>query len=71
MHTDTIKAGETVVIADDLLATGGTTLATIELVEKMGGKIIGIEFIINLSFLPGLKLLQQKKYPVNYLIDYD
>lgn len=71
MHTDTIKPGETVVIADDLLATGGTTLATIELVEKMGGKIIGIEFIVNLSFLPGLKLLQQKKYPVNYLIGYD
>ena len=50
MHADTIKPGEKVVIADDLLATGGTMLATIDLVKQMGGDIIGIEFIINLSF---------------------
>ena len=70
MHEDTIKEGERVVIVDDLLATGGTMLATVDLVEGMGGAIIGIDFIINLSFLPGFKKLQEKKYRVNYLISY-
>jgi adenine phosphoribosyltransferase len=69
MHEDTIKPGEKVIIADDLLATGGTMLATIDLVKQMGGEIIGIDFIINLSFLPGIEKL--KDYPVSYLIDYD
>lgn len=71
MHEDTIKPGEKVVIVDDLLATGGTMLATIDLVEQMGGEILGIDFIINLSFLPGLKRLQEQGYPVNYLIEYE
>ena len=71
MHEDTIKPGEKVIIVDDLLATGGTMLAAIDLVKQMGGEIIGIDFIINLSFLPGLKKLQEQGYPVRYLIDYD
>ncbi|MCL5795542.1 MAG: adenine phosphoribosyltransferase [Patescibacteria group bacterium] len=71
MHEDTIKPGENVVIVDDLLATGGTMMAAVDLVEQMGGKILGIDFIINLSFLPGLKKLQERQYPVHYLIDYD
>ncbi|OIO08073.1 adenine phosphoribosyltransferase [Candidatus Falkowbacteria bacterium CG_4_9_14_3_um_filter_36_9] len=71
MHADTIKPGEKVVIADDLLATGGTMLATIDLVKQMGGDIIGIEFIINLSFLKGESKIRKLRYEVNYLIDYD
>ncbi len=71
MHEDTIKPGEKVVIVDDLLATGGTMLATIDLVKQMGGEIVGINFVINLSFLPVLKKLQEQGYPVRYLIDYD
>ncbi|MFA4834281.1 MAG: adenine phosphoribosyltransferase [Patescibacteria group bacterium] len=71
MHEDTIKEGERVIIVDDLLATGGTMLAAVELVENMGGEIIGIDFIINLSFLPGFKKLQEKNYRINYLISYD
>ncbi len=70
MHEDSIKPTDKVLIVDDLLATGGTMLATIDLVEKMGGKIKGIEFIINLSFLPGLSLLKQKGYRIGYMIDY-
>ncbi len=70
MHEDTIKPGERVVIADDLLATGGTMLATIDLVKQMGGEIIGIDIIVNLSFLPGLKKLQELGYPVHYLVEY-
>jgi adenine phosphoribosyltransferase len=69
MHEDTIKSGEKVVIVDDILATGGTMLATIDLVKQMSGEIMGIDFIINLSFLPGLEKL--KGYPVSYLIEYD
>lgn len=71
MHQDTIKPGEKVLIVDDLLATGGTMLASINLVEQMQGKIIGLAFIINLSFLPGLQKLQAKGYPIRYLISYD
>lgn len=71
MHQDTIKPGEKVLIVDDLLATGGTMLASIDLVEQMQGKIIGIQFVINLSFLPGLEKIKSKGYPINYLISYD
>ncbi|RJQ31443.1 adenine phosphoribosyltransferase [Candidatus Parcubacteria bacterium] len=70
MHDDTIKPEEKVIIADDLLATGGTMLAAVEMVKKMGGEIAGIEFIINLSFLPGLKKLEEAGYRANFLIDY-
>lgn len=71
MHEDTVKPGEKVLIIDDLLATGGTMLATIDLVEQMGGEIVGIDFLINLSFLPGLEKLKERGYPVRYLIDYE
>jgi len=71
MHEDTIKPGEKVIIADDLLATGGTMLAAVDLVKQMGGDIIGIDFIINLSFLPGLDKLKEQGHDVHYLIDYD
>ena len=69
MHEDTIKAGEKVVIVDDLVATGGTILATCELVEEFGGEIIGISFIIDLPFLGGSEKI--KKYNLNYLVSYD
>lgn len=71
MHEGTIKPGERVVIADDLLATGGTMLSAVKLVEQTEGKIVGIDFIIALTFLPGLKKLQERGYPVHSLIDYD
>ena len=71
MHEDTIKLGEKVIITDDLLATGGTILATVDLVEKLGGEIVGIEFLVNLSFLPGYEKLIKRGYKVNYLMDYN
>ena len=46
-------------------------LATIDLVEQLGGEIVGIDLIVNLTFLQGEKLLKEKGYKVNYLIDYD
>jgi len=53
LHTDAIAAGETVLMHDDLLATGGTMLASCALVERLGGRIAGISFIIELPALGG------------------
>ncbi len=69
MHEDTVKPGEKVLIVDDLLATGGTLGAAIELVEKLGGDIIGVSLIIDLPFLGGST--QFAKYNLKYLVSYD
>lgn len=68
MHKDAIMPGQKVLIIDDLLATGGTVAATIELVEKLGGDIIGIAFLIELTSLNGRQKL--KDYQVVSLIQY-
>ena len=57
MHTDAIRPGQRVLIVDDLLATGGTVSATMELVEKLGGHIAGIAFLVELTFLKGREQL--------------
>lgn len=69
IHKDAILPGQKVIIADDLLATGGTAAATAELVEKLGGKIVGFCFLIELGFLHGREKL--KKYPVYSLLTYN
>ncbi len=53
MHTDAVTPGQRVLVVDDLLATGGTIAATIELVERLGGDVIGAAFVIELAFLKG------------------
>jgi len=58
MHKDAIKPGQRVLITDDLLATGGTIEATIKLVEELGGIVVGIAFLIELSYLEGRKKLE-------------
>lgn len=58
MHNDAIKPGQRVLITDDLLATGGTIEATIKLVEKLGGVVAGIAFLIELDGLNGLEKLK-------------
>jgi len=68
MHKDTILAGEKVLLVDDLLATGGTMAATIGLVEKLKGKIISVDFLIELTFLNGRKKL--KGYKIRSLAKY-
>lgn len=68
MHADSIKKGDKVVIIDDLLATGGTVEATIKLVEKMGGEVVGCSFLIELSDLNGRDLL--KNYDVYSVMKY-
>jgi adenine phosphoribosyltransferase len=68
MHADAIKKGQKVVIVDDLLATGGTTGAIIELVEKLGGEVVGIAFFIELNFLDGRSKLSD--YNVKSLVQF-
>ncbi len=57
IHVDALKKGENVIIVDDLLATGGTALAAAKLIEKIGGHVVGINFLIELTFLNGRKKL--------------
>lgn len=68
IHRDAIGQGHRVLIADDLLATGGTSKAVVELVEKLGGKVAGLSFVIELEFLGGRKRLDG--YNVVSLIQY-
>jgi len=57
MHTDALVPGQRVLIVDDLLATGGTTAATVQLVEKLGAAVVGVAFVIELTFLNGRERL--------------
>ena len=66
IHQDAFERGARVLIVDDLLATGGTTRAVIDMAEKMGAKIVGIAFLIELTALKGREKL--KGYPIVSLI---
>ena len=68
MHNDAIAPGQRVLIVDDLLATGGTVGATIRLVEELGGEIVGISVLAELTFLNGRNAV--KPYAVHSLIAY-
>src|SRR6201996_1400697 len=69
IHLDAIKPGQRVLLVDDLLATGGTMAATVQLVEKLGGEIAGIAFAIELDFLKGRSRLAN--FDVFSLLHYD
>ena len=69
IHVDSLKKGNRVLIVDDLLATGGTAAAAANLVEKIGGVVIGFSFLIELAFLNGVKTLGYRKS--HALISYD
>ena len=68
MHTDSIHQGQKILIVDDLLATGGTMSAVVELVEKLGGVIAGIAFVVELTFIPGRERIGN--YPILSLVQY-
>ena len=70
IHKDAIKPGQKVLLIDDLLATGGTIKANAELVEKLGGKIVGIGFLIELGYLHGRKALGNK-YDIFSIINFE
>ena len=68
IHRDAVGEGHRVIIADDLLATGGTARAVVDLVEQLGGKVVGLAFVVELEFLPGREKLAG--YDVRSLIKY-
>jgi len=61
IHKDAVKRGQRVLVIDDLLATGGTMDATLELLEKLGAEIVGCGFLIELSFLNGREKLRRTR----------
>jgi len=69
IHKDAINPGDKVLIHDDLLATGGTAVATVKLIEKLGGEVVQLSFIIELTFLNGRDKL--KGYDIRSIISYD
>ena len=69
MHRDSIKPGQKVVVVDDLIATGGTTEAMAKLVERLGGEVTGMVFMIELAGLKGRDKL--KKYRIESAIVYE
>ena len=69
IHKDAISKGDKVLLHDDLLATGGTAVAAVKLIEKLGGEVVQVSIIIELTFLNGREKL--KTYPVKSIITYD
>lgn len=69
IHADAVRPGERVLLVDDLLATGGTMAAACRLVERLGGEIVGIAFLIDLAFLKGREKLGPRK--IVALVTYD
>ena len=69
MHADAIEPGQRVLIVDDLLATGGTVKATIDLVESLGGIVAGCAFLIELAYLNGREKI--KGYDIHAIMTYD
>ena len=68
LHSDALRDGARVLVHDDLLATGGTAAALCELVEQLGGEVVGCGFLIELAFLEGRKRLQPRE--VHALLSY-
>jgi adenine phosphoribosyltransferase len=69
LHQDAIRPGMRVLVHDDLLATGGTAKAKVDLVEQLGGTVVGAAFVVELTFLAGRQLLAP--LPVHSLVTYD
>jgi adenine phosphoribosyltransferase len=67
LHQDAVAAGERVLIVDDLIATGGTAAAVASLVRRMGGKVVGLSFLLELKFLEGRSLLPD--FPVHSILE--
>ena len=71
IQEDAILKAEKVLIADDLLATGGTAVAAASLVEKLGGTVVGFVFIICLNYLEGMDTLKSKGYDVRCILEFE
>lgn len=71
IHTDAIESGENVLVVDDLIATGGTAVAAITLIEKMGGKVAAACFVIDLPFLGGSDKIKKNGHEFFTLCEFD
>jgi adenine phosphoribosyltransferase len=71
IHKDSLEKGEKILLVDDLLATGGTAIAAAALIEKLGGEIVEMAFIVNLPDVGGEKKLKAKKYNVFSLTEFE
>jgi len=68
VHADAVEPGQRVLVVDDVIATGGTAAAVVKLIERLGGTVVGAQFLVELSDLAGRDLL--KDHPVHSLITY-
>lgn len=68
IHQDAIRPGQNVLIVDDLIATGGTARAVTDVVEQMGGRVVGLAFMVELTFLNGREKL--RNYPITSILRY-
>ncbi|WP_193213379.1 adenine phosphoribosyltransferase [Luteolibacter marinus] len=69
LHEDAVKPGESILLVDDLLATGGTAGAALELLDQLGAKVVAVSFLIELGFLGGRKMLGG--YRIESILNYD
>ena len=71
IHEDALKKGDKVLIIDDLLATGGTALASAALVEKLGAKVVEMAFIVDLPEVGGRKNIENKGYKMFHILEFE
>lgn len=71
LQSGAVKKGQKVLIADDLIATGGTAVAAAQLIEELGGKVAGFAFVIELASLKGAERLREMGYKVETLVKYN
>lgn len=71
LHTDAIRPGEKILLVDDLLATGGTALAAISLIEKVGGEIVECAFVVDLPDVGGHRRLEDEGYKMFALCEFE
>ncbi len=71
IHQDAFKPNQRILLVDDLLATGGTAQASLQLIQKLKGQVVGVVFLIELAFLKGRKRLEADGVDIFSLISYD
>lgn len=71
MHTDSVRAGDQILLVDDLIATGGTAMASTKLIEQLGGEVLECCFIVDLPDLGGSKVLQDHGYKTFSLCEFE
>ena len=71
IHTDAVTAGQKVLVVDDLIATGGTAIATVSLLRQAGAEIVGASFVVDLPDLGGRKRLEAEDVSVLTLVEFE